>query len=126
MATAASEATVAALRGDARTHAGDADDAGTAAWLCALPCAAITAIAIIVLGPALGRLLFSGPGSYTFFEPIVVQPEPTEQARYLVAICAPLLGALAIASAPRWVARVPRDAIVPTVVATQLVLVGVV
>jgi hypothetical protein len=126
MASAASEAAVASLRGNARTHARDADDAATAAWLCAIPCAALAAIAILVLGPPLGRLLYPAQPSFAFLAGAIVHPEPTEQARYLIALCAPLLGVLAIASAPRWLRRVPARAVAPGVVATQLALAGVV
>ena len=126
MASAASQAAVASLRGNARTRAHDADDAATAAWLCAIPCAALAAIAILVVGPPLGRLLSPAPGAYRFFVGYVVLPEPTEHARYLLAIRAPLLGALATATAPHWLRRVPERATGPLVVATQLALVGVV
>jgi hypothetical protein len=128
MASAASEAAVAALRGSARVDARGAQDAATAAWLCAIPCAALAAIAILVLGPPLGGLVSPAQSTYTFLSGAAdgIRPEPTEHARYLIAICAPLLGALAIAAAPRWLDRVPAAAIGPAVVATQLALVGIV
>jgi hypothetical protein len=128
MASAASEAAVASLRGSARTRARGTQDAATAAWLCAIPCAAIAALAILVLGPPLGRLLAPAHPGYAFLAGAAdgIRPEPVEQARYLLALCAPLLGALAIAAAPRWRGRVPAQAVVPAVVAAQLALAGVV
>jgi hypothetical protein len=128
MASAASEAAVAALRGDARAHTREANDAATAAWLCAIPCAVLAAVAILVLGPPLGRLLTPDHNPYTFLAGAVPisHPEPTENARYLLAICAPLLGALAVAATPRWIGRVPAHWIAPTVVGTQLALAGLV
>ncbi|HEX5146138.1 MAG TPA: hypothetical protein VFV85_03880 [Conexibacter sp.] len=51
-----------------------------------------------------------------------IRPEPTEQARYLIALAAPLLGALAVAGSSRWLARVPVRAIAPLELATQLIL----
>ena len=128
MASAASEAAVAALRGNARTHAREANDAATAAWLCAIPCAALAALAILVLGPPLGRLLIPADPPFTFLAGAVPvsHPEPTETARYVLAVCAPLLGVLAIALAPRWLTRVPAQWVAPTVVGTQLALAGLV
>lgn len=46
MASAASEAAVASHRGALRATARNMQDAVTAAWLCAIPCAAIVATAI--------------------------------------------------------------------------------
>ncbi|MFL5817083.1 MAG: hypothetical protein ACJ76L_05725 [Conexibacter sp.] len=66
-------------------------DAADAAWLAVVPTAVLTVLAVIVLGPPLGRLL---PASHLHFWSEVVadvRPEPTEQARYLVALGAPLL-----------------------------------
>ncbi len=127
MASAASEAAVASLRGNVRAPARGANDGATAAWLCALPCAAIVAVAILLLGPPLGALLSPAHAPYAFLSGSGrPSPEPTEDARYLIAICAPLLGALAIAAAPRWLARVPAATVGPIVVATQLALAGVV
>src|SRR5215207_6616965 len=126
MASAASGAAVADLTGERRAVARATGDAATAAWLCAIPCAAIAAVAILVLGPPLGRLLSPAHSPYTFLAGVAdgIRPEPTEHARYLIAICAPLLGALATAAAPRWLSRVPTNAVAPTVVATQVLLVG--
>ncbi|HKG40170.1 MAG TPA: hypothetical protein VKB25_14365 [Conexibacter sp.] len=127
MAHVAFGAAVASARGSKRPQAGSTDDVVSAAWLCAIPCAAIAAVAILVLGPPLGELLNPGPNPFTFLRGAgAPRPEPTEHARYLIAVCAPLLGALAIASAPRWLARVPARAVGPIVVATQLVLATVV
>jgi hypothetical protein len=128
MARAATEAAVASRMGDARERMRSAPEAATAAWLCALPCAAIAAVAIYLLGPPLGGLFPHGGGSYTFLasQRPFVRPEPTEQGRYLIALCAPPLGLLAIASAPRWLSRAPPRVAAWTVVGTQVALVGIV
>src|SRR5829696_2166515 len=125
MASVAREAAVAGRTGDERV--GAAGGGGTAAWLCAIPCAAIAAVAILLLGPPLGDLLSPDHSPYTFLSGFAggVHREPTEHARYLIAIGAPLLGALAIAAAPQWQARVPAPAVGPVVVATQLALAAV-
>ena len=68
-------------------------DAGTAAWLAVPPTAVVVLLAMLLLGPALGDLLFP-PSSLHFWSDIgasLVQPEPTENARYLIALTAPLL-----------------------------------
>ena len=127
MARAAPEAAVASLRGNARAHARGAQDAATAAWLCAIPCAAVAVLAILLLGPPLGRLISPARNPYTFLADAgTPHPEPTEHARYLIALCAPLLGALATAAAPRWLARVPERWVAPLVVLPQVALGGVV
>jgi hypothetical protein len=65
-----------------------------AAWLAAVPAAAIVVAAVVLLGPALGRLAFPAPTA-RFWPPVVeegaVRPEHTEQARYLIALTAPLV-----------------------------------
>ncbi len=101
------------------------DDAttATAAWLIAVPCAAIVIGLIALLGPPLGRLLFPRHGPYTFLagSAIVAHPEPTEHARYLLALLAPLLLAWGTATPPRWLARVPaRAARIAAIVAQAL------
>jgi hypothetical protein len=67
-------------------------DAGRAAWLAAVPAALATLAAIVVLGPPLGRLLLPVP-HFGFWPQVEwgVLPEPTEQARFLIALTAPLL-----------------------------------
>jgi hypothetical protein len=95
MASAASEAAIASRRGNARTTTHGTTDVATTAWLCAIPCAAIVALAILLLGPPLGDLLrpdarfaflpSSAAGSYD---------ESTEHAGYLIALGAPVLLAL--------------------------------
>jgi hypothetical protein len=57
-----------------------------------VPTAAIVLLAMLALGPPLGRALFPG-GDARFWASIafLAVPEPTEQARYLIAMTAPLL-----------------------------------
>jgi hypothetical protein len=128
MASAAPEAAVASLRGNARGDEGMPQDGATTAWFWALPCAVLAAVAIVVLGPPLGGLLLPAHNPYTFVlhSATGLHLERTEQARYLVAICVPLLAALGLAAAPTRLARLPERAVGPVVVATQLVVVGVV
>jgi hypothetical protein len=85
-----------------------------------VPCTVVAIVAIVVLGPPLGRLLSPAHNPYTLLvDAGPPHPEPTEHARYLIALCVPLLGALATAAAPRWLARVPARAVTPIVLATQ-------
>jgi hypothetical protein len=128
MTGAAFEAAVTASRGSADTHVRSAGDATTAAWLGVLPCAVLVTLATLVLGPPLGRLLAPSPGDYTFLaeELPFIRPEPTEHARYLIALTAPLLATLAIALGPRWQPRIPARVAEAGVVATQVALAGVV
>jgi len=75
-------------------------EAGEIAWLAVVPCALATALLVVVLGPALGRLLF--PPLHVHFLPgfAAIHPKPTEQARYALALLAPVLvcGAIALAA----------------------------
>jgi hypothetical protein len=86
------------------------------AWIAVLPCAVLVIAGILVLGPPLGRLLFPPP-DVTFWPQLTQtvdppNPEPTEHARYLLALSAPLLLAGAIALAPRVMWRWSADATV--------------
>jgi hypothetical protein len=67
-------------------------DPATAAWLAAVPVAAVTLLAIVLLGPPLGSALLPAPSARFWSGTAAgVHPEPTEQARFLVALSAPLL-----------------------------------
>lgn len=108
-----------------RARAWRDDDFAKAAWLCSIPCAVVIAAIAYVLGPRLGALAPAGDG-YTFLEGITFRPEPTELARYAIVAFAPLLLALATASAPRWLTRVPARASNLGVAVSQIALVAVV
>ncbi len=74
---------------------------GDLAWLLALPCAVVLLAAIVLLGPPLGRLLFP-PADISFWDTglptLAIRPEPTEQARFLIAVAGPAaLSALLLA-----------------------------
>jgi hypothetical protein len=68
---------------------------GELAWVALLPCALAGLIAILALGPPLGHLLFPAPGANGLWPPGWEEsqghPEPVKQARYLLAVLAPLL-----------------------------------
>ncbi|MGN6187667.1 MAG: hypothetical protein ACTHOE_02105, partial [Conexibacter sp.] len=84
-------------------------DYATAGWLCVIPCALATLAAVMLLGPPLGHLILRSGSSYTPLPERVgaFNPEPTEQARYLLALGGPVLYAALLALAPRWLPRVP-------------------
>jgi hypothetical protein len=89
-------------------------DAGSLAWLVAVPVALLALAAVLLLGPPLGRLLHAGGGSYTFWDELrwAVVSEPTEQGRFLLSLLAPLALAGALAAAAR-----RRPALPPRLVA---------
>jgi hypothetical protein len=63
------------------------------AWLLAPPCAVVFAAAIALLGPPLGRVLFPAPDIAfwpTATPTLAIRPEPTEQARFLMALAGPV------------------------------------
>jgi hypothetical protein len=88
-------------------------DARTAAWLAAVPAAALALVAIVALGPALGDLLLPAPaGRLGTRAAAAARPEPTEQARFLIALSAPLLlSALTVALVRRPSAAPVRPAL---------------
>jgi len=75
------------VRATAAAHARGTLDAGDAAWIAALPCAALTLAAIVLLGVPLGDALFAPRAGATFLPGIWVAPEPGEHARYALALC---------------------------------------
>lgn len=64
------------------------------AWLAAVPCTLLTIAAILALGHPLGQRLFAPTGGTVFVPRTPVVPEPTEHARYALAV----LGAFALAA----------------------------
>lgn len=104
-------------------------DATAVAWLLALPAAALGALLVAVLGPPLGQLLAPAhpPFTYWLHNDFVMHPEPTEQARYLLAIAIPPLYALAVALTARAAPRVPAWTVTAGVpLAQALALLGAV
>lgn len=96
-----------------------------AAWIAAVPAALLTLLAIVFVGPWVGRTLVSDEHVrfWLLFTP-EIHPEPVERGRYLTALAAPLLlAALTLAVVrlrPRWRPR----AVDVLVVAIQAALVG--
>ena len=88
----------------ARTRAPTTSEA---AWIAAIPTALLGGLAILFLGPPLGRALLA-PEDALFlpYWMFTVMPEPVEQARYLIAAALPLLlsGLTVVAVRARWTA----------------------
>ncbi len=128
MASAVSKTAASSLLGDVRARERTPSDAAITAWVWSIPCAVAAIVAIVVLGPVLGGLLLPSHSPYRFIGPVLtgLHPEPTEQGRYLVAVCVPLLAALALATAAARAPRLSEEAVAPVVIGTQMVLVGVV
>ncbi len=86
-------------------------DAGTAAWLLAVPVALLGAALVAVLGPPLGDLLSPSHPPFTYWSHLAfaIHPEPTEQARYLLAIAVALLYPLAVVALVRRAPRLPAQ-----------------
>jgi hypothetical protein len=132
MTSAGLEAAVVELpRGDssnARAHTPDESTATQAAWLSAIPCALLVVAGVALLGPPLGRLLFGTDQPYAFLAGSrpAIHLEPTEHARFLLALGAPLLASLAIATAPRWQPRLSERVVTLAVATTQAALAAIV
>jgi hypothetical protein len=94
------------------------------AWIALLPCAALVVLAILLLGPPLGQIMF--PRSDVAFLPSVAQelaprPEPTEQARFLLALTGPLLLTACVVLGVRHAKPLAPTTIARLVGASQLV-----
>jgi hypothetical protein len=74
------------------------------AWLATLPCALVVLAAVVLLGPPLGRILFPPTAMRFWVHPIF--REPTEHARFLLAVAGPLLLSAVVVALVR---RAPRN-----------------
>ncbi|HEX7292044.1 MAG TPA: hypothetical protein VF250_13035 [Conexibacter sp.] len=83
-----------------------AERARDVAWLAAPPCALALAAIVVVLGPPLGELLFPAP-SLQFWSTGIVRPEPTEHARFLIALIGPVALSGVVVAAARRPASIP-------------------
>jgi hypothetical protein len=124
MASAGSGGAAVALpRSRSRTdHASPSDDVATVAWLWAVPCAALTIVLILWLGPPLSHVLY--PSTSPVLPTVEHNPEPVEDTRYLLSLLGPVLLAVALTfAAPRlqFVQRIPRRAGIALAVVAQLV-----
>jgi hypothetical protein len=81
-----------------------------AAWLAAAPCALLVVAIVLALGPRLGEALFTPQSVPSFWPQLVaggaLRPEPTEHARYLLALLGPLL---LVAATALGAGRLPSD-----------------
>jgi hypothetical protein len=75
------------------------------AWIAVLPCAVVVVAAILLLGPPLGHALFEPTGVDRFWPRTAVAPEPVEHARFVLALLAAPLGAVAVMAGRRWEPR---------------------
>jgi len=85
-------------------------DPAELAWAALAPCALATVAAIVLLGPPLGHLLFPPSGDRLWpagWWEAAGRAEPTKQARYLIAILAPLPLLAAILLGPGRIALRP-------------------
>lgn len=105
-----------------------APDAGTVAWLVAVPCAAVAALAVLLLGPPLGELLYPAEPPFDFLpgDPERITPEPLEGTRYLILLGATMLLTSAIVAAARWRPAIPERVATPLAAAAQLLAAGIV
>jgi hypothetical protein len=126
MASAGSRGAAVALpRPRSRADHAEPPTLEAAAWLWAVPCALLVIVALLVLGPPLGSLLSPGRGSDTFLREAAraVLPEPTEHARYLIALTLPLMLSLAVLATAR---RRPALSARATAIAVALAQAGAV
>ncbi|HMJ03743.1 MAG TPA: hypothetical protein VK506_12430 [Conexibacter sp.] len=100
-------------------------DPGSLGWVLAIPVALLALALILLLGPPLGELLGRDGEGYAFWQELswAVNPEPTEQGRFLLALAAPFAFAGALAAAVRrGVALPPRVAALGVPLAQALLL----
>lgn len=97
-------------------------DAAAAAWLVAVPCAVVTALLVLVLGPVLGGLTSDLPERFWFSVTLTTDllPEHTEHARYVVSLAGPVLLSLGIVLLARRPSRLSPAATRAAVVVAQV------
>ena len=79
------------------------------AWIAAVPCAALTAVLVALLGPPLGDAFLGPHGGVTFWPGVIPRPEPAEHGRYLLALLGPaLLSAVVLLGRRRPLHLAPR------------------
>lgn len=93
------------------------------AWIAAVPCALVTITAIVLVGPFLGRHLFS-PGSETFWPTTGTRPQPLEHGRFVMGLIGPPLLAAAVLAGTSRPVRWPGTSIRTLVGVSQLIAVG--
>jgi hypothetical protein len=76
-------------------------EAGELAWLAVLPCAALVAAAVVLLGPPLGHAFFAPSSADRFWPNTEVHPEPVEHARFVLALLAAPLGVATVLALAR-------------------------
>ena len=100
-----------------------APTAGDIAWLAAVPTTLLLLAALVVLGPVLGDVLFQPSGQHILpGDEFSFMPEPTEHARYVIALLGPLLISGAVLLIPRTRLRLPTDTVAAAVKAVQVLL----
>jgi hypothetical protein len=101
MASAGPRGTAVALpRPRSRAVDAQSSDTGTAAWVWALPCAALTIALVAWVAPPLSDVLYGDP--LPVLPTVEANPEPVEQTRFLLSLLGPVLLAAALAlAAPR-------------------------
>lgn len=111
-----------------RAPASTYDERTAAAWLCAIPCTLLVGLAAWLLGPPIGHLMAPPASGYTFTPEFakVVHPEPTEHARYLIALTLPVAISLATFASPRWLRRLPAQLVDQGVLSVQALLAALV
>src|SRR6266511_4949175 len=98
-------------------------DPGELAWLLALPCAAVTVLLIVTLGPLVGDTLLPRSSVAFFATPAQeLAPEPHEQGRFLVALLGPLLLAGATVALARRRPHLRATAVRPLAWSAQVAL----
>lgn len=124
---AASTSRAAARRAAERGSRPASLDAAKAAWLAAAPTALLVVLAMLLLGPTLGSLLPSSDGVrfWSDMAPQILRPEPTEQARFLLLITAPLVLLALTILLVRRPPRVATSAGATLAAATELLAVAV-
>jgi hypothetical protein len=92
-----------------------------------VPCAALTILLIVLLGPPLSHVLY--PSTLPVLPTVEHNPEQVEDTRYLLSLLGPVLLAAALAFATprlRLVQRIPRRVAAALAVAAQLVGIAVI
>jgi len=93
------------------------------AWIAALPCALLTLVIVVLLGPPLGDA-FLAPGTEVFWPQAGAVPEPAEHGRYLLSLIGPVALAAVVLLGARRAPHVSERVARRLVLGSQLLLVA--
>ena len=98
------------------------DDAATAAWLAAIPCALLTYVLVVALGPWLGDRLRPATPTFHYFGAVHPRASADEIGGFVASLSGPILLSLAVVAIVRRRPALPRAIVAGVVALAQALL----